>query len=104
MAMASKQEFWALTRMAMNMSSDLLATIRGAENGGSQSTFGSCCNPGTHFHFGSFYLTFFDALYLFELVEGTLEAPIRFVIVPSFKAFFSCFRFNFGQTLTSSTL
>ena len=44
-----------------------------------------------------------DILYLFDLVEGTLENPLRFVITPSFKLWYNCLRFNFGE-LTQCTL
>lgn len=49
-----------------------------------------------HF-FQNFYLVYYDSLYLFDLVEGTLENPLSFVVSISFKLFFACLRFNFGQ-------
>lgn len=42
------------------------------------------------------FLTGLDVLYLYKLVEGTLENPLAFTITPSFKFLSPCFRFNFG--------
>lgn len=45
------------------------------------------------------FLSGLDVLYLYDLVEGTLEDPRAFEITPSFKFLAPCLRFNFG-TLT----
>jgi len=43
------------------------------------------------------YLSGGDVLYLFDLVDGTLDDPLHFNIVPNIKLWFDCLRFSLGR-------
>ena len=101
--MGCRRVFFEQTKTVTTTLSDPLAIIHGPDHPMIQRTYSSRLlfvrSNGTSPSIDcslSYYLTYFDVLYLFKLRDGTLESPTRFVITPSFKFFSSCFRINLG--------